>query len=360
MTLDNRIEAFSALGEFLKQVGQHKTTTAATPLNDLFYNDFKELITQVSIYNPWFTEQNIQSAISAIAENLDKNALQSFVAPYHEQLLENKTAHQVAVIMAGNIPLVGFHDFLCVLLSGNCFTGKLSSDDNRLLPFLAKILIAIEPAFADYIKFTEGQLKNIQAVIATGSNNTARYFEYYFSKYSTIIRKNRNAVAVITGNEKPEDLVLLGNDIFQYFGLGCRNVSKLFVPKGYTFDTFYESIMPFKDIINVNKYANNYDYNRTVYLMSNEPNLFDNNFLLLKESTAYASPIGVLFYEYYEDMAQLNKRLETDEEQIQCIVSGDAHVKRAIPFGQAQCPALNDYADGVDTMQFLLNLTNTK
>ncbi|HET6224627.1 MAG TPA: acyl-CoA reductase [Bacteroidia bacterium] len=355
MTLDNRIEAFSALGEFLKQVGQPKSTVPSTAINDLFYNDFEELIKQVAIYNPWFTEQNTKNAIAAIAENLDKNALQTFVAPYREQLLDNKKERQVAVIMAGNIPLVGFHDFLCVLLSGNRFIGKLSSDDNHLLPFVAKILIHIAPAFAEYVEFTEGQLKNMQAVIATGSNNTARYFEYYFNKYATIIRKNRNSVAVLTGKESKEELNQLGQDIFQYFGLGCRNVSKLFVPKGYTFDLFYESILDFKDIINVNKYANNYDYNRTVYLMSSEPNLFDNNFLLLKESDMYASPIGVLFYEYYDDVEQLNKRLENDAEQIQCIVSADSRIKKAIPFGKAQCPALNDYADGLDTMKFLLS-----
>jgi len=356
MTLDNRIEAFSTLGKFLKQVAQDEPITSQSALNELYYNDFKALIAQVAIYNPWFTEQNIQKAIAAIAENLDKNSLQTFIAPYREGILKNKKAQQVAVIMAGNIPMVGFHDFLCVLLSGHRFIGKLSSDDKYLLPFLAKIMTTIAPAFADYIEFTEGQLKNMQAVIATGSNNTARYFEYYFSKYATIIRKNRNAVAVLTGKETKEELSQLGNDIFQYFGLGCRNVSKLFVPRAYTFDRFYESIMIYKDIININKYANNYDYNRTVYLMSSEPNLFDNNFLLLKESTSYASPIGVLFYEFYDDIAQLNARLEKDAEQIQCIVSADVGIKRAIPFGQAQRPALNDYADGVDTMQFLLSV----
>ena len=356
MTLDNRIEAFSILGKFLKQIEKGEKNSDCDDLNELFYNDFNELIAQVSIYNPWFTEQNIKKAIAAIAENLDKNSLSTFLAPYRTNFPENKDPKRVAVIMAGNIPLVGFHDFLCVLLSGNRFVGKLSSDDKYLLPFLSKIIIKIEPTFFDYIEFTEGQLKNMQAVIATGSNNTARYFDYYFSKYPTIIRKNRNAVAVLTGKEKKEDLTRLGEDIFQYFGLGCRSVSKLFVPKGYIFDSFYESILSFQDIININKYGNNYDYNRTVYLMSSDTSLLDNNFLLLKESQQYASPIGVLFYEFYEDVEQLNRRLAQDAEQIQCIVSMDSAIERAIPFGQAQCPALNDYADGVDTMKFLLTL----
>lgn len=356
MTLNNRIEAFAVLGNFLKQIEENEHKTIDPVLSDLFYKDFKELISRVAIYNPWFTEQNIKTAIAAIARNLDKNSLQTFIDPYRKSIPENKEPFQVAVIMAGNIPLVGFHDFLCVLLSGNKFIGKLSSEDKYLLPFLAKILIHIEPAFANYIEFTEGQLKNMQAVIATGSNNTARYFEFYFNKYATIIRKNRNSVAVITGKETSEQLALLGSDIFQYFGLGCRNVSKLFVPKGYKFDLFFESIMPYQEIINVNKYANNYDYNRTVYLMSSEPNLLDNNFLLLKESNSYTSPIGVLFYEFYNDVQQLNERLEKDAEHIQCIVAMDERIKHSIQFGQAQCPALNDFADGVDTMKFLLDL----
>ena len=356
MTLDNRIEVFSVLGKFLKQIETGERKSDHHDLNELFYNDLNELMEQVPVYNPWFTNQNIKKAIAAIAENLDNNSLQTFLAPHRNNLSENKEPKRIAVIMAGNIPLVGFHDFLCVLLSGNRFVGKLSSDDSYLLPFLAKIIIKIEPGFSEYIEFTEGPLKNMQAVIATGSNNTARYFDYYFSKYPAIIRKNRNSVAVLTGKESKNELTRLGEDIFQYFGLGCRNVSKLFVPNGYTFDVFYESILPFQDIINMNKYANNYDYNRTVYLMSSEPNLFDNNFLLLKESQQYASPIGVLFYEFYDDVKLLNERLEKDSDQIQCIVASDAAIKHALPFGQAQCPALNEYADGVDTMKFLSTL----
>jgi hypothetical protein len=245
---------------------------------------------------------------------------------------------------------------LCVLISGNNFVGKLSSEDNLLLPFMSKILIAIEPEFKDGIEFTSGQLKSMDAVIATGSDNTSRYFEYYFGKYPHIIRKNRNSVAVLTGNESLTELRLLGKDVFQYFGLGCRNVSKLFVPKGYKFDTFYQSIFEYQNIVNNNKYGNNYDYNRTVYLMSNHPSLLDNNFLLLKEDESYSSPIGVLFFEYYEDKEQLSARLEADKALIQCIVANEPALKNAIPFGQAQCPTLTDYADGVDTMKFLLEM----
>jgi hypothetical protein len=356
MTLDSRIEAFDSLGKFLKQFSGHPSATDRHPLNEQFYNNFKELLTLVSIHNPWFTENNVKNAIGAIADQLDKKQLNDWIATYRKNINVSGKQYRIAVIMAGNIPLVGFHDFLCVLLSGNIFVGKLSSDDKLLLPYLSKILIAIEPGFNDCIEFTEGQIKTMDAVIATGSNNTARYFEYYFKKYPSIIRKNRNSVAVLSGKESTEELVDLGKDIFQYFGLGCRNVSKLFVPAGYKFDAFYEAMIGYQEIIHTNKYANNYDYNRTVYLMSNDPTLLDNNFLLLKENSSYSSPIGVLFYEFYEDLNKLNERLEKDVAEIQCIVASTAAVSNSIPFGQAQCPSLHDYADGIDTMKFLVGI----
>ncbi len=356
MTIKNRINAFSTLGEFLKQFSEEKISTKITPLNKLFYEDFKELLQKVAFHNPWFTFHNVQTAITAIAEQLNGQNLLQWLSSYQQQAFDPEKPLQVTVIMAGNIPLVGFHDFLCVLLSGNIFVGKLSSEDKLLLPYISKILITIEPGFKQYIEFTEGQIKKMDAVIATGSNNTARYFDYYFGKYPHIIRKNRNAVAVLTGQETKWQLKELGKDIFQYFGLGCRNVSKLFVPKGYKFDSFYEAIIDYKDIINTNKYVNNYEYNRTVYLMNSDTTLLDNNFLLLKESDAYSSPIGVLFYEFYDELEMVKKRLVKDEAMIQCIVSADATIKNAMPFGQAQYPALMDYADGIDTMKFLIGL----
>jgi len=252
--------------------------------------------------------------------------------------------------MAGNIPLVGFHDFLSVLITGNKVLAKLSSNDTVLLPFLAKKLIEIEPGFAELIEFTEERLSNFDAVIATGSNNTARYFEYYFGKYPSIIRKNRNSVAILTGNETPEQLDALAEDIFRYFGLGCRNVSKLFLPKDYNFDPFFNAMYGWKEIINNNKYINNYDYNKAVYLMSNIE-LLDNEFLLLKEDNGFSSPISVVFYQYYESEDELRKYLSENKEHIQAIVS-----EKDIPFGAAQKPQLWDYADGVDTVSFLLNL----
>lgn len=356
MNLDNRIEAFSKLGKFLKQFSGEALSASTESSYKIWNDELDELIKRVSVQNAWFTEENIRQSIFAIADVLSKEKLENWIQAYRQDLDKQHQAFRVAVIMAGNIPLVGFHDFLCVLLSGNIFTGKLSSDDKLLLPSLSKILLAIEPGFKEYIEFTDGQLKNMQAVIATGSNNTARYFEYYFNKYPCIIRKNRNSVAVLTGKETKQDLMLLGKDVFQYFGLGCRNVSKLFVPRGYSFHNFYEALMEYKDIIQINKYVNNYEYNRTVYLMSNDPTLLDNNFLLLKENTAYASPIGVLFYEFYDVLTDLQERLKKEKDQIQCIVSSQSIVPGAVSFGQTQHPRLDDYADGVDTMRFLAEL----
>jgi len=255
--------------------------------------------------------------------------------------------------MAGNIPLVGFHDFLSVLISGNSVLVKLASNDKHFLPLIAKYLEYVEPSFNSKITFTEEKLTNFDAAIATGSNNTARYFDYYFGKYPNIIRKNRNSVAVITGNETENELKGLGEDIFRYFGLGCRSVSKLFVPKNYDFDNLFKAIYEYHDIINYAKYQNNYDYNKAVYLMS-EFKLLENGFLMLKEDQSYASPIASLFYEYYDDLNQLTEKLDTDTEQIQCVVSNS--IENAIPFGKTQQPSLTDYADGVDTLAFLAQL----
>jgi len=356
MKIDQRINAFVSLGKFLKQFSANGIKDTNNELNTKFYDDLQELINTVRIYNPWFTADNVRNALSEISLALEDKKLKEWLSIYMKELSTENKPKSIAVIMAGNIPFVGFHDYLCVLISGNKFLGKLASDDKLLLPFLTKILIQIEPEFAAQIEFTDSQLKQMDAVIATGSNNSARYFDHYFGKYPNIIRRNRNSVAVLTGTETNQELNLLGKDVFQYFGLGCRNVSKLFVPKGYKFDTFYENIFHFQDIGNNNKYANNYEYNRTVYLMGNNPTLLDNNFLLLKEDKTYTSPIGVLFFEYYDDMGSLNKKLETERGEIQCIVSNSTEIKNAIPFGNAQCPTLSDYADGIDTMRFLITL----
>lgn len=343
------INAFIELGQFLQQFSlQNTTENSKVKNNDAFFNDFAQLIDLSQSHNGWFTPEQVYFAIESWAEALTEENLNHWLTPYTYTEREPKT---VGLILAGNIPLVGFHDFLSVLVSGHKALIKLSSNDQKLLPFLAKYLIAVAPKLSDRITFTEDKLQNFDAVIATGSNNTARYFEYYFKNKPSIIRKNRNSVAVLNGKETQEELTQLGEDIFRYFGLGCRNVSKLFVPKGYDFKNFFEAIFAYKDYIHYEKYANNYDYNKAVYLMSMFQ-LLDNGFLTIKEDQSYASPISSVFYEYYEDLDQVAQRLENDQEKIQCIVSNNL-IYNSIPFGQTQKPKLWDYADHINTLDFL-------
>ncbi|CDF79157.1 acyl-CoA reductase [Formosa agariphila KMM 3901] len=256
--------------------------------------------------------------------------------------------------MAGNIPLVGFHDFISVLMSGHDVVVKQSSNDKHLLPYLAKYLEYVEPEFKSKINFVEGTLENFDAVIATGSDNTARYFEYYFKDKPSIIRKNRNSVAVLTGTETPEELEGLADDIFRYYGLGCRNVSKLYVPENYDFQGFFHAMYKWNHVINDHKYANNYDYNKAVYLMS-EFEMLENGFLMIKEDKSFSSPIATVFYEYYNDVNELKTELISKKSDIQCIVSKD-FIDYEIVFGNTQSPDLWDYADNVDTMGFLLKI----
>ncbi len=337
MQLNQRINAFVELGKFLGKIESE--------------NEFESILRKAEAENGWFTQENIKFALKSWGDALSKENLQRWISKYKIEDIEPKT---VAIIMAGNIPLVGFHDFLSVLISGNKVLAKLSSNDKTLLPFLSEYLISVEPEFKNYIEFTDGKLENFDAVIATGSNNTARYFEYYFGKYPNIIRKNRNSAAILTGNETEEELKNLADDIFTYFGLGCRNVSKLYIPENYDFEAFFKGMFSWKEIIHNHKYINNYDYNKAVYLMDSFP-LLDNEFMLLKEDTAFSSPISVVFYEKYNSLEDLSKELEEQSENIQCVVS-KAGINNEIPFGKAQNPELWDYADGIDTVEFLLKL----
>lgn len=348
MALQPRIlQAFTKLGAFLREFCEPNNSE-----KDFWSQKLDEAIIKAEQKNSWFTQDNILYALSSWGELLTTEQIDNWLSNY----TFNKTQKPktVAIIMAGNIPLVGFHDFLSVLISGHTVLAKLSSNDSIMLPFVAEFLVHTEPSLKEKIKFTHEKLDNFDAVIATGSNNTSRYFDYYFGKYPNIIRRNRNSIAVLSGNETKEELKALGKDVFQYFGLGCRSVSKLFVPKNYDLKYFYEAIFEYQDVINIHKYANNYDYNKAVFLMS-EFKILDNNFLLLKEDDAYASPIGTLYYEFYNTLASLNEKLHQDDSKLQCIV-GQSEISNSIPFGSTQNPSLNDYADGVDTLQFLLDL----
>ncbi|MCA1966854.1 MAG: acyl-CoA reductase [Flavobacterium sp.] len=344
--------SFVELGNFLRQFSEEGNVKSASVLhNDLFFDNFASLIELSQSHNGWFTPEQVLHSIQSWAKALTEDNLNQWLSNYDFSKIEPK---KVGLILAGNIPLVGFHDFLSVLISGHDVLVKTSSNDQHLLKFLANYLIAVEPKLKSKITFVEGKLEGFDAVIATGSNNTARYFEYYFKDKPSIIRKNRNSVAVLNGTESHENLVGLGEDIFRYFGLGCRNVSKLFVPKGYNFETFFKAMYEYRDVIHYEKYANNYDYNKAVFLMSNFQ-LLDNEFLTIKEDVSYSSPISSVFYEFYDDLEEIKNRLHTDAEQIQCIVSKNL-IPNSIAFGQTQQPKLWDYADNVDTLAFLISL----
>ncbi len=331
MNLEERINAFSRLGKFLKQN----------------YNlEFTQKIKDAEVQNPWFTLENQKQAINAWANYLTVENLKAWLMPYH--LKENKSSLQVLIIMAGNIPLVGFHDLLSVLITGNNVIVKMSVEDNIILPFIVKKLIVINPEFENRIQFVEDiKGKRINTVIATGSDNSSKYFNYYFKDVKKIIRKNRKSLAILDGTENQNDLNELAKDIFSYFGLGCRNISKLFLPKGYDLNKLFETFFPFEKIIESKKYANNYDYHKAIFLMGNHK-ITDNGFLLLKEDTSLQSPLAMLYYEFYSEMEQVDNFISDNKEKIQSVVS-----KKHIAFGQSQNPTLWDYADGVDIIEFL-------
>ena len=355
MTLQQRIQAFDLLGKFLRQFGnsggQRENIEELAEINAKFYDKADILIQELKYYNPWFVERFVRSALQAAGAMLHRKKLEKWLQ-YYPEMDKNAKGSRVGVIMAGNIPLVGFHDMLCVLITGNVLIGKLSSKDEHLPEMIRELLIAINPAFADYIIFEKEILKQFDAIIATGSDNSSRYFEYYFGKYPRIIRKNRNAAAVLTGDESPEALTALTDDIFLYFGLGCRNVSKIYLPAGYDVKTLFKYFEKYTLIKDHYRYFNNYEYNKAIYLVNRTPHL-DNGFVLLKEDTGISSPVGVLFYEYYKNIDEIRKTMTGLQDRLQCVVSQDRMIPASIPFGSTQYPEVWDYADNVDTIKFL-------
>ena len=315
-------------------------------INSDEYQKLRDLVERVHIYNGWFKPAEVRKAMAGIAQWLKTDKLESWIAPYAQA----KKPKTVALIMAGNIPLVGFHDFLAVFLSGHRSLIKLSSDDEHLFPALLETMSLFDERIHEWVKITDQPMKGFDAAIATGSNNSARYFESYFGKYPHIIRKNRTSLAFLTGDEGEQELKLLGKDIFDFFGLGCRNVSQLWIPEKFNLDYFFEAIYDYNPIIYHNKYANNYDYNKAVYLMNKEK-LLDNGFLLLKEEQSLHSPLAVLHYNRYKKHEEFQDFIEKKSDDIQVVVG-----QEYVPFGQAQQPALVDYADGVNTLEFLSKL----
>ncbi|HYX07578.1 MAG TPA: hypothetical protein VE912_12680 [Bacteroidales bacterium] len=360
LTLDKRIETFAVLGRFLKQFSrQGEENPDLKKLNDEWFAATDEHFRNAHIYNPWFTEEFVRIAVEAISYMLEENKLRKWISIYNsEEFDDNKQTKQIGVVMAGNIPLVGFHDFLCVLLSGYTFQGKLSSKDQYLMKLMADLVCAINSDFADRIILTEERLSNFDAIIATGSDNSARYFEYYFGKYPNIIRKNRTSVAVITGNENESELSSLADDVFLYFGLGCRNVSRFFVPAGYNFGPLFKAFEKYSYLGNHNKFANNYEYNRAIYLVNQTKHL-DGGFFIMKEDSGLFSPLTVYFYDYYSSPEHLESLLTIHKQGIQALVTSDQGKEGAVTPGRAQYPEPWDYADGVDTMAFLLSLNKS-
>lgn len=339
MTLKERIDVMAALGAQLKAG-----------------DDFLEAtIKRTSIHNKWFTEANQLAAIQAISDEfLQKDKLTNWTSQYN---LEGPLVQKViGLVVAGNIPMVGFHDLLSVFMAGHRAQVKLSEKDPYVLPYLFKMLSRIDERAGAYFEVVT-QLKGFDGVIATGSNNSARYFHQYFGKYPHIIRRNRNGIAILTGAESDGELKALGNDIFQYFGLGCRNVSKVYFPKDYELGRFLEAMNDFKSVILNEKYKNNYDYNLALFALSKFAFL-TNDHLMLLENKDIPSRISSLHFEYYEDLTALEEELKERESEIQCVVAPQGALGlETIPFGKAQSPGLTDYADGVDTMSFLSGLS---
>lgn len=337
MTLSERIEVLGQLGDHL--LGKDEYLEA--------------VMKRTAFHNGWFTEDSQQEAIRELAvQMLNRDRLREWLS--RNQLAES-SPKKVGIVMAGNIPLVGFHDWLCVFVSGHQAQVKLSEKDPFLFPYLMKILERLDERTLAYTEVTE-RLHGFEAVIATGSNNSARYFEAYFSKYPNIIRKNRNGVAVLTGDETLEELRALGKDIFRYYGLGCRNVAKLYVPEGYDFDPLLEALHEYREVVLNTKYKNNFDYNYALFVL-NKIEFKANGCILLVEAPALQSRIACLHYEFYSSLEEVTKEIQARESEVQCTVAKSGALPiPAFSFGKAQEPALWDYPDGADTLAFLASL----
>ena len=341
MSRENQISGLHKLSLYIKNF-----LASNTP--DLHENDdeFNAVLRKSEIENPWFTIENQKFALKQWADLLTEHNLNQWLSQYKTPLLSKR----VGLILAGNIPMVGFHDVISVVLSNYIPVIKLSSKDKRLLPFLLTKWNELSDGNVHY-EIVE-KLENFDAVIATGSNNTARYLEYYFKDSLSIIRKNRTSVAVLKGDETDGELQLLAEDIFRYYGLGCRNVTRMFIPEDFVIDRIFENFLNFKEVINHNKYANNYEYNRAVYLL-NQEKFWDNNFVMLKEDEALFSPLSVINFSRYSTLDEVRDFIKANEENIQAVVAKPELGFESIGLGEAQNPGLDTYADHVDTMKFL-------
>lgn len=337
MELSQRIKGLVGLGKYLSHVHP---------------DDLEDLIYTVGGRNSWFDKENVLHAIEGLKTLLGQEKMEQFVQQYNLEPASEKT---IGIVMAGNLPAVGFHDLLLVLLTGSKAVVKLSQQDEVLMKFLIKALFEIEPGFS--IEIVEKiSLDNLDGVIATGSDNTSRYFESYFKRIPNIIRKNRTSVAVLTGEESEEEIIELGNDIFQYYGLGCRNVSKIYVPKDYNFPKMLDVLQAFNRVIQQAKYDNNYTYHKSVYLVNGRKHL-DTGFLILTEDESLHSPLSVLYYEFYDSKEEVFESLASINTQLQCVATNIPNtLKNTVELGKTQRPTINDFADGVDVVKFILSI----
>ena len=345
MNLNNRITLFVKLGRFFSDYINNN-------LESLEKNKFDKAINESILQNSFFSKKNILKSLLSWSNVLTKKSIDNFLSNYIIKI--KKREKKIAIVMAGNIPLVGFHDFFCVIVSGNFAVIKLSSKDSHLFKFILRFLVKENPDFSTKFDVVENKLQIFDAVIATGNNISANQFELYFKKYPKIIRRNRHSIAILNGNETKKEIELLANDIFYYYGLGCRNVSKIFIPNNYNLDILFKSFVLWNEVINKNSYANNYNYYRAIYLLNKEV-FFDNGFVLLKESEKIGSPVGTIYFEYYKSENQIKEMIKKNNEKIQCIVSNNNY-RKTIKFGETQMPNLNDFADDIDTFNFLLKL----
>lgn len=353
---ENLISAFTHLGhEFL--IASSKADE--NPGDRSVQGILTEAMENARLSNPWFIPDFVRFAYTAWAEALQHDKIQLWLADNGLPEFHESSRLNIGIIMAGNIPMVGLHDLLCVLASGHNALIRLSSADTVLMKAVIRVLCDIDPAFRERINITEGPLKSADAIIATGSNNTSRYFDYYFGKYPHIIRKNRNGTAVLTGKETTGELQMLADDVFMYFGLGCRNISKIYSPEGFHIEDIFPNFNKYAFLGNMHKYRNNYDYQKSILLINKVPHL-DNGFTILKNDHAFISPVSVVHTEAYTSVEQVREDLTLNSDRIQCIVTRLTGLENTVPFGSSQKPELWDYADGVDTMGFLLELRKNK
>ena len=346
LPLNKRVDSFVELGNILGRLASGNLNPVESEKS--LASNFQDLQKNITSINPWFTPEQVISAMLAISRSLDFSMLEKWLA-FYPDLEQAEGGKKIGVIVAGNIPLVGFHDFLSILITNNIFIGKLSRREGRLLKFISEILISIEPEYKDQIHFLTESFDNIDALIATGSDNTARYFSYDFKNLPALIRKNRNGIAILDGYETSIQLKELGKDIFSYYGLGCRNVAKIYIPESYDFKPLIMALSDYKSHLDHQGYRNNYKYQLAIARMENV-NFSDSGFLIIKNNTGLPSPIGTIFYQEYPKNT-INDIISFHKDQIQCIVGNDY-----IPFGMAQEPELWEYADGIDTIKFLTRL----